>query len=110
MIKGLLDRVKVAKSIKAIHYTKRIIPKLTVGENYFVCFANNNTYPCVLKKIITEYGHLEVEIEIPMKPMSKRGFIDINGKLSHHWVSTHILRADEIGRTREEAAINSMTF
>lgn len=109
MIKGLLDRVRVDKSLTPIHYKKRKIPQLVIGKNYFVSFGSNDTYPCKLIKVITVFDRKEVEIEIPMKPMSKKGFIDIDGKLSHNWTSTHILFADEIGSTREEAVINTVT-
>ncbi len=109
MIKGFLNRVKVDKTIKPIHFRKRKTNDLVVGGDYYVSFGCNDAYPCRLIKIINQFDRLEVEIEIPMKPMSKRGFIDINGKISHHWVSTHILFADEIGLTPEEAVINEVT-
>lgn len=109
MIKGLLGREKITKSVTPIHFAKRKIPELIVGGNYFVSFGSNDTYPCKLVKVINIYDRKEVEIEIPMKPRSKKGFIDINGKLSHNWTSTHVLFADEIGLTREEAVINTVT-
>jgi hypothetical protein len=109
MIKGLLGRERIAKSISPIHFSKRKTPELTEGGNYFVSFGSNDTYPCKLIKIINVNGSPEVEIEIPMKPMSKKGFIDSNGKLSHNWSSNHILFADEIGLTREEAVINTVS-
>ena len=108
MIKGFLNRVRVDKNIKPIHYSKRRAPEITVGGNYFVSFGSNDTYPCVVTKIIKEFDRDEVEIDIPTKALSKKGFIDINGKRSHNWVSTHILYADEIGLTREQAVINTV--
>jgi DNA primase large subunit len=42
--------------------------------------------------------------------LSKKGFIDRNGNISHHWVSTYTLFANEIGLTPEEAVINEVTF
>ena len=109
MIKGFLNGIKVDKAVKVVHYSKRVTPNLIEGNNYFVSFGCNFTYPCRLMKIINQFGRLEVEIEIPMRPKSKRGFIDENGNISNHWVSSHILFADEIGTTREEAVINTVT-
>lgn len=51
-----------------------------------------------------------IVVDITTNPMSKNGFIDRNGKISHHWVSTHTLFADEIGLTPEEAVINEVTM
>jgi hypothetical protein len=86
-----------------------ITPKLIVGEKYYVSFGSNDTYPCRLLKILHEYDTPEVEIEIPIKAGSKKGFKDVNGKTSHNWVSTHILKANEIGITPEEAVLNTVT-
>lgn len=51
-----------------------------------------------------------IVIEIPTRPISSKGFVDSNGNISHHWVSTHTLFADEIGQTPEEAVINEVTM
>ena len=110
MIKGFLYGVKVDKSVKPIHFKNRKAPKLEIGGDYFVSFGSNDTYPCILKEIETREGSwTSVTIEIPIKPMSKNGFIDVNKKISHHWVSTHSLFPDEIGLTREEAVINTVS-
>ncbi|MFT3912266.1 MAG: hypothetical protein QM737_22755 [Ferruginibacter sp.] len=109
-MKGMLGKEKVDRKVKPIHFSKRKTVELIEGNDYFVSFGNNNTYPCKLIKVINEYHRTEVEIEIPMRPMSKRGFINTKGEISHHWVSNHILFADEIGLTREEAVINEVTF
>lgn len=110
MIKELLGRVRVDKSIKPIHFSKRIVPTLSVGGKYYVSFGNNNTYPCVLTEIFDENRCISsITIEIPCKPESKNGFIDSDGKISHHWVSRLTLKGDEIGLSREEAVINTVT-
>lgn len=109
MIKGLLGRVRIDKSVKPIHFSKRTAPELIVENDYFVSFGSNDTYPCKLIKVINEFDRAEVEIEIPKRPMSKKGFRDSEGNISHNWVSSHILYADEIGLTREEAVINQVT-
>lgn len=110
-MKGVLNKIKVDKAIKPIPYTKRTTVKLVVGGDYYVSFGSNIVYPCVLLKIIeSEQTPTHVKIEIPVKPRSKKGFIDIDGKISHHWTSAHNLFADEIGLTPEEAVINEVTF
>lgn len=109
MITGLLYKVRVDKKVKPIHFKKRNIPALVVGGQYFVSFGCNDTYPCTLAEIITEYGRNEVRIEIPVRPRSKKGYIDRNGNRCHRWISSHILYAEEIALTREEAVINTVS-
>ncbi len=94
---------KVDKKVRPIPFKQRVPPKLVEGQQYFVSFGNNDTYPCTLVEIIEERYGKEVHIEIPMRPGSKKGFTDRNGKRSHNWTSSHILYSDEIGATREEA-------
>lgn len=104
------DIIKVDKKIKPIHYSLRTTVKLIVGNEYYVSFGSNKVKRCTLVEIDTEGGRTGITIEIPIKPDSKKGFIDSEGNISHHWVDTHHLFADEIGTTPEEAVINEVTL
>lgn len=104
------DKIKVDKMVKPIHYSKRKPVELVVGDDYYVSFGRNNALRCKLIELYMEGEQQRIVVEIPTKPMSKNGFIDRNGNISHHWVSTHTLFADEIGLTPEEAVINEVTM
>ncbi|MDR0994743.1 MAG: hypothetical protein LBL81_00450 [Tannerella sp.] len=104
------DKIKVDKAIKPIHYSQRKPVDLVVGNDYYVSFGENTALRCKLMELYMEGGQQRIEIEVPIKPRSKNGFIDRNGNISHHWVDTYILFADEIGLTPEEAVINEVTF
>lgn len=108
MLKGYIGGVKVDKSIKPIPMKNRIVPTLVIGGDYYVSFGGNNTYPCKLIKVLDEMAEPDVNIEIPIKSTSKKGFKDSKGNISQFSVSSHILNATEIGSTREEAVRNSM--
>ena len=111
MPQGAIGKVKVDEAVQPLHYKERTAPVLAIGANYFVSFGGNITYPCVLTNIIKSDGYPDrVEIEVPIKPRSDKGFVDVDGSISHHWVSKHTLYADEIGLTREEAVINEVAF
>jgi hypothetical protein len=109
MIHSVIGRQKVKGDIKPLHYSKRKAPELVVGGEYFVCYVNNDTYPCVVTAIINNpTGKDKVEIEIPVRAESKKGFTDADGNISHHWVAKKTVYADEIGLTREAAAENKV--
>lgn len=103
-------KIKVDKSVKPIHYSKRKPVELVVGNDYFVSFGRNNALRCKLIELYMEGERQRIVVEIPTRPMSKKGFIDSNGNISHHWVSTYTLFPDEIGLTPEEAVINEVTM
>lgn len=86
--------IKVDKAIIPLHYSKRTEPVLQVGADYYVSFGNNIVYPCTLNEIIEGTPRKIV--------ISKYD----NGKL----FGKHVLFSNEIGRTPEEAVINSVTF
>lgn len=103
-------KIKVDKKIKPIKHTERQAIELIVGNSYFVSFGNSNVYNCTLTNVEETRELKQITIEIPVRPRSKKGYIDINGSISHNWVSSHCIFADEIGRTPEEAVINEVTF
>lgn len=103
-----LDEIKVDKSVMPIHYKDRVPVDLVVGNTYYVSFGKNLARKCTLISINEEQGM--ITIEIPVKPMSKKGYRDMNGNISHHWVSRHSLFPDEIGCTPEEAVIHEVTL
>lgn len=102
------DKIKVDKQIKPIHFKERKPVELIIGKEYYVSFGRNQARRCTLIEIDKEHGR--ITIEIPIKPLSKKGYIDVNGDISHHWVSTHTLFPDEIGLTPEEAVVNEVTL
>ena len=109
MLTELKGRIKVDKKIQTLIRSKRKAPELNIGYDYFVCFHNNNVYPCTLIEIINEFKTTEVRIEIPMKKLSAKGFMDSSGKISHRWMQQHIVLATSIGSTPEEAVKNMVT-
>ena len=86
--------IRVDKEITPIHYSKRTEPLLQPGADYYVCFGNNIVYPCTLNEIIE--GHPKKIV------ISKYDNDKVFGK--------HVLFSNEIGRTPEEAVMNSVTF
>lgn len=86
--------IKVDRQINPVHYSKRTESALTVGQEYYVCFGNNIVYPCILNEII----------EGPPKRVVISKYDD--GK----FFGRHVLFSNEIGRTPEEAVINSVSF
>ena len=101
-------RIKVKGSIKPSPVKDRMKPSLYVGQPYYVCFGNNNAYPCELIEVINEFAETEVRIKIPQKSRSKKGFIDREGNRTQIGSSTHILYANEIGLTPEDAVKNTV--
>ncbi len=104
------SKIKVDKKIKPIHFLKRKPVELIIGKVYFVSFGNHSANQCVLTEISELKDSNQITIDIPIKARSKKGFIDIDGEISHNWTSTHCIFADEIGITPEEAVINEVTF
>jgi len=86
--------IKVSEQISPVHYTKRMEPALTIGQEYYVCFGNNMVYPCILNEII----------EGPPKR------IVISKYDNDQFFGRHVLFSNEIGNTPEEAVINSVSF
>src|ERR1700740_1176698 len=108
MLKGLDGRIKVAASIKPLPVEKRTIPEIVLGGNYYVSFGSNDAYPCTVSQIINEFSKQEVKIEIPAKPLSKKGCRDANGVIRHSWTESHTLYVDEIGFTPQDAVRNTV--
>ena len=104
------SKIKVNKTVKPIHFSKRKQVELIIGKEYFVSFGNHCVNHCVLIEISELKDSNQITIDIPVKPRSRKGFIDVDGKISHSWSSTHCIFGDEIGLTPEEAVINEVTF
>ena len=82
-------KIKVDEKIKPVPFNERKGIPLTVGNEYYVSFGLNEVRPCKLIEII---GGNPKKIKI-----------NIDG-------GEHVLFADEIGRTPEEAVMNQATF
>jgi len=105
-MKGYLGKIKVNQKVKPIAQELREIPNLGIGISCYVSFANNLAYPCRIVEITNKPKRKEVKIEVPMKSKSGKGDIDTNGMFSYNWTSTHLLYANEIGNTPEQAVLN----
>ena len=96
-----LKPVRVSKKIESIHFKDRKVFDLVVGAVYYVCWGSNVARPCILQSIdpIREFGEKTVHgITILAKQL---------GRGSDY--STHSIYADEIGRTPQEAVVNTVT-
>lgn len=82
----------ISKKIKPIHCTLRKTFDLTVGNKYYVSFGSNRVYACFLEEILQEPSMIIIKM------------IKENGE-----TESHQLYPDEIGRTPEEAVINTVT-
>jgi hypothetical protein len=104
------ETIKVDKKIKPIHFFNRTPVELVVGNEYYVSFGSNEVKRCKLIEIRDGDSRRQIVIEVPVKPQSEKGFKDLNGNISHHWVDSYTLFADEIGLTPEEAVVNEVTL
>lgn len=91
---GLVIDVKVDSSVLPLHYSQRKPVELVIGKEYYVSFGNHEAHRCELIEIPEMYGGARIEVKIP----NERGY------------TTHILFADEIGNTPEEAVLNEVTL
>jgi hypothetical protein len=91
---NFINKIKVDKSVKPIHYAKRASVQLVVGNDYYVSFGSHEAYMCKLVDVSMLKERNQIRIEIPSK----------NG------VSPHILFSDEIGLTPKEAVMNEVTM
>jgi len=85
-------KIKVKSSVKPLPIKERRKANLSIGSLYFVCFGNNNVYPCSLKSIITEFEQSEVVVCCR----------------SSRFEATHTLYHDEIGDSPEHAVENTV--
>ena len=91
---GFVIDIKVDSSVCPTHFSQRKPVKLVIGKDYYVSFGNNEAHRCKLVDIPEMYQGQRIKIE----PPTPRGSI------------THILFADEIGTTPDEAVMNQVTM
>lgn len=91
---GFVIDIKVDSSVCPTHFSQRKPVKLVIGKDYYVSFGNNEAHRCKLVDIPEMYQGQRIKIETP----TPRGSI------------THILFADEIGTTPDEAVMNQVTM
>lgn len=77
--------IKVSKKIKPKHIKNRLSFDMIVGEKYYVSFGGNKVQSCIL--INEDKDRITIQTK----------------------TDTHILLKDEIGRTPEEAVINTVS-
>jgi len=95
--------IKIDRKIRPLNKGFRTEFNLITGADYFVSFGRNIVFPC--KLIGTTDTH--VIIEVPEKPRTNRRYLELNGNANLHAVSRYLLARIEIGRTPEEAVMNS---
>ncbi|EHQ41559.1 hypothetical protein [Myroides odoratus] len=87
--------IKVSKDVKPIHISLRKTFDLVIGETYYVCFGNNKVRKCILEGIsYRDDKPFQVSVAVQMTT-------NIGG--------VHCLFLNEIGRTPEEAVINTVS-
>lgn len=77
--------IKVDKKIQPLHFEDRKAPEIRRGESYYVCFGHNEA------KLFT--------------------LIDVKGErviIQNNSGETSVVYSDEIGRTPEEAVLNTV--
>lgn len=104
MIKELSGRIKVNRNIKSVPRANRITPELKMWSIYYVCFANNNVYPCRISEIIKEFDQTEVRIKISTKP--KYSKYRSGSQVIYNPFEEYLVYANEIGITPEDAVKN----
>ncbi|WP_289035180.1 hypothetical protein [uncultured Flavobacterium sp.] len=103
-----IDKIKVNKEVKILPTDARVKFEIVPGEKYYICYGNNIAWGCIVTEILAE-GH-KVSINVPIKPLGKKGVLDQNGNISHDWFDSYCVFSDEIGRTPEEAVNNTVTL
>lgn len=91
---GFVIDIKVDRSVSPTPFSQRKPVNLVIGEEYYVSFGNNEAHRCKLVDIPEMYKGQRITIETP----TPRGLI------------THLLFADEIGTTPDEAVMNQVTL
>jgi hypothetical protein len=76
---------------------------MALGSDYFVSFGRNIAFPCRL----VGYSGDQLLIEVPDKPRTNKSYLRLNGNLNQNTVSGYQVGIYDIGRTPEEAVINT---
>ena|SRR5258708_8162386 len=106
MIKEFRYRIKVSSKVKAMPRSLRTTPDLKKGEKYYVSFGSNWAYPCLLHEIVKEFERTEVRIKIKVK--DQYAHFRQNGRMTYDPYEEHLVYADEIGLTPEDAVRNTV--
>lgn len=106
MLKEFRYPIKVNSKIRTISRKERTEPELKLGSKYFVSFGTNYAYPCFLTAIINEFEQTEVKIKVQIK--ENISYFRKDGQLAYYPFQEHLLYANEIGNTPEDAVRNSV--
>jgi hypothetical protein len=106
MIKEFRYRVKVPTQIKTLPRSQRVAPALKKGEKYYISFGNNWAYPCFIYEVVQEFERTEVRVKIKVK--EQYAYFRQNGKMTYDPYEEHLVYANEIGITPEDAVRNSV--
>lgn len=97
-------KIKVPSKIKPILRKDRITPELKENNRYYICFGNNNVYPCRLLAVVNKFDQTEVKVQFRVKPRFAK--FRKNGITTYEPYVEHLVYANEIGETPEEAVRN----
>jgi len=106
MIKEFRYRVKVRQQIKTLPRKERVAPELDSSKKYYISFGSNWAYPCFLHEIVNEFDRTEVRVKIKVK--EQYAYFRQNGKMTYDPYEEHLVYANEIGLTPEDAVRNSV--
>lgn len=107
MNREILGIIKVPASVTPLPSKKRRIPELFVDHQYYISFAGQSAYPCILKDVIKEFDQIEVKVQLSMK-VTKKGFLDSEGVRRYNRVQYNVVYANEIGCTPINAIENQV--
>lgn len=106
MLKEFKYGTKVSPKIKTVPKSQRITPELKTGKIYYVSFGGNWAYPCHISEIVQEFAQTEVRIKIRVK--EKNAYFRKNGPMTYDPYEEHLVYANEIGQTPEDAVRNAV--
>lgn len=106
MLKQFQTRVKVNSKTRPLKRSERITPELKVGDSYYVSFGINWAYHCFISEIVNEFEQTEVKIKIRIK--EHLAYFIRDGKRTYDPHEEHVVYANEIGKTPEQAVQNSV--
>lgn len=106
MLKEFPYPIRVSSKIKTILRKDRLVPELKIGNKYYVSFGTNCAYPCFLVEIINQFERTEIKIKIQVE--DDLAYFRRDGKLIYEPFQMHILYANEIGSTPENAIRNAV--
>lgn len=90
--------ITIKNKVQQIPFSKRKEPRLNERNEYFISWGRNIFYPCILDKVINEFGYNEVEIRLKLKSLlNGKKFLNSKGNVVEY--QTQLIEANRIGST-----------